>query len=403
MFWAFQDVLKYQEKSAFKDWYDIKAFDNPATPENEFAYQGWVGVADLPDLKKVNVQGTRVAGLPYEGDINAGAKKHIMAVTARWLAPDGNPARGIDGYRLDVAEQVGMQFWRDFRREVRRVKPDAYLAGEIWWEAWPDRMMNPAPYTGGDIFDAVMFYQAYRPARYFFANTQHAINARQLADSLQFQWSRLRPEAQYAMMNVNASHDAPRLLTCFGNPGKYKFHANVNEDPQYNAGMPNADTYRRVRLYLVHQFTSVGAPHIWNGDEMGMWGADDPDCRKPLWWKEFQFEPETKLPVVAGSVMKQPVGFNASHFAWYKKVIAMRKAHPALIYGDLKFDEASGQRLAYTRTYGNEVINVLINAGQEKQSFDLDWAGTDLLTGKPVQAGQISLGGFSAVVLQKEQ
>ena len=163
MFWAWQDILKKQEKSPYQSWYDIQSFDNQSTSENEFSYTGWAGVDGLPELKKVDVTTTRISGFPYEGTINDGAKQHIFAVTKRWLAPDGDTAKGIDGFRLDVADQIGLGFWRDFRNVVRSVKPDAYLVGEIWWAKWPEKLMDPVPYVNKGIFDAVMFYQVYRP------------------------------------------------------------------------------------------------------------------------------------------------------------------------------------------------------------------------------------------------
>ncbi|MFC0185256.1 Alpha amylase, catalytic domain [Pseudarcicella hirudinis] len=197
LFWAWQDIIKNQEKSAFKDWYAIKSFDNPQTPQNEFSYDGWWGIPGMPELKKTNISTERKAGHPYEGDINSAAKQHIFDVTQRWLAPNGNVSEGVDGYRLDVADQIGLGFWRDFRKKVRSVQPEAYLIGEIWWEEWPDKLMDPVPYTSGDVFDAVMFYQVYRPARYFFAKNNYEINAKQLKDSLLLQWNRLMPENRY--------------------------------------------------------------------------------------------------------------------------------------------------------------------------------------------------------------
>jgi hypothetical protein len=160
----------------------------------------------------------RVNGQPYEGNINDGAKKHIFAVTQRWLAPDGNAANGIDGFRLDVADQIGLGFWRDFRKEVRRIKPDAYLVGEIWWDTWPDQLMDPTPYTHGDVFDAVMFYQAYRPARYFFAKTDFPLDALQFKNELEHQWNRLHEDKRYAMMNVSSTHDTPASSPIFTTP-----------------------------------------------------------------------------------------------------------------------------------------------------------------------------------------
>ncbi|HUM46797.1 MAG TPA: alpha-amylase family glycosyl hydrolase, partial [Chitinophagales bacterium] len=151
LFWAWQDVLKNQQKSVYKDWYEIKSFDDPATAQNEFSYSGWAGTTSLVEWKKVNITTPKKGGHPYEGDLDAGVKKHIFDVTERWLTPDGDVKRGIDGYRLDVADQVGLSFWRDFRKFVRGVNPDAYLVGEIWWEEWPDKLMNPVPYTSGGV------------------------------------------------------------------------------------------------------------------------------------------------------------------------------------------------------------------------------------------------------------
>ena len=99
-FWAWKDILKNQEKSKYIDWYEIKRFDDPATEENEFDYHAWLGIRSLPEIKKVNLTTTRRIGQPYQGDINAGAKKHIYNVTQRWLEPDGDVNKGIDGYRL---------------------------------------------------------------------------------------------------------------------------------------------------------------------------------------------------------------------------------------------------------------------------------------------------------------
>jgi len=405
MFWAWQDILKNQEKSPYKDWFDIRSFDNPATPGNEFAYNGWLGVPSLPEIRKVDVRTPRANGRPYEGNINAAAKAHIFAVTQRWLAPDGSAADGIDGFRLDVADQIGLGFWRDFRKFVRSVQPHAYLVGEVWWEKWPDDLMNPVPYVKGDVFDAVMFYQAYRPARYFFAKTNAPIDAKQFKDSLELQWNRLAPAFRHAMMNVSSSHDSPRLLTCFYNPNKYKYHSTPNDDPAYKTGRPDAETCKRLRLYLVHLFTSVGAPQIWNGEEMGMWGADDPDCRKPLWWKEYSFEPETRNNYQPGTKKYDRVGFNQAQFDWYKKLIALRKNNPALQKGDIRFLDSDGKMIVYERSDENGRIVVALNAGMRKSRFTLPGKGTctDLLTGKKVKPGAVTLSPLSAVVLKPDK
>lgn len=402
-FWAFEDLVKNQEKSVCKDWYNVTSFDNLVTPENEFAYEGWLGNKYLPEIKKVNLTTERRIGHSYEGNINEGAKQHIFAVTKRWLAPDGDASKGIDGFRLDVADHVGLGFWRDFRKLVRSVQPEAYLVGEIWWEQWPDQLMDPVPFTSGDVFDAVMFYQAYRPARYFFAKTNTPINSSQLKDSLQFQWNRLRPANRYAMMNTSSTHDTPRLLSDFYNPGKYKYHANPNEDKAYKTGKPDAETYQRLRLYLIHLFTTIGAPQIWNGEEMGMWGADDPNCRKPLMWKEYKFDPETRTNIQPGTKTYDKVAFNQSQYDFYKKMISIRKNNPVLASGELQFMLAEGKKLAYKRFDSTDEIVVLFNLEPTSQRFQLpqNSAWIDLLTHKKIKGNSIDLKTLSAAVLKK--
>ncbi len=404
-FWAFEDVVKNQQKSEFKDWYNITSFDNPATPENEFRYEGWLGNKYLPEVKKVDLTTERRIGHAYEGNMNEGAKQHIFSVTRRWLAPDGDVTKGIDGFRLDVADHIGLGFWRDFRKLVRSVQPAAYLIGEIWWEQWPDQLMDPVPFTSGDVFDAVMFYQSYRPARYFFAKTDYEINAEQFKDSLEFQWNRLLPANRYAMMNTSSTHDTPRLLSDFYNPNKYKYQASPNDNKEYKTGKPDQEAYTRLRLYLVHLFTSIGAPQVWNGEEMGMWGADDPNCRKPLMWKDCSFEPETRNNVQPGPKTYDKVEFNQSQFDFYKKLIRIRKTNPVLATGDIKFLDTKGRRLEYKRFDTKSEILVFFNLEATTQQFSLPSKAsfTDLLTNNKVSGGRLTLKPLTAAILKRSE
>jgi cyclomaltodextrinase / maltogenic alpha-amylase / neopullulanase len=402
-FWAWLDILKNQQASKYKDWYDIKSFDDPSTPENEFSYEGWIGVKSLPELKKVNITTPKKSGHPYEGNIEAAAKAHIFSITKRWLAPDGNVTKGIDGYRLDVADQIGLGFWRDFRKQVRAIQPNAYLVGEIWWVAWPDKLMNPAPYTQGDVFDAVMLYQAYRPALYFFSKNEMSTNAQVFKDSLQFQWNRLRRTNKYAMMNVATSHDTPRLLSDFYNTNPYKYKASPSDDPSYKTGRPDNETYERLHLYLIHTFTSVGAPHIWNGEEMGMWGADDPFPRKPLMWKEFTFQPESRNNFQLGSTEYDPIAFNQAHFDFYKKLIAIRKSNPVLVSGEIEFIQSEGKHLGYRRFDGKNEVITLFNLDEKPFTFALPSkvVYVDLLTDKKSITRNVILQSMEAAILKR--
>lgn len=402
-FWAWEDILKKGEKSAYKDWYAIKTFDKPGTAANEFSYAGWANVPSLPEIRKVDVKGHRVTGLPYEGNIHPAAKAHMFAVTRRWLAPNGDVSKGIDGFRLDVADQVGMGFWRDFRKEVRSIRPDAYLVGEIWWQKWPDKMMDPLPYVKGDVFDAVMFYQVYSPARYFFAKTHTPINAKAFRDSLLHHLNRLPAPVRSAMMNTSSSHDAPRLLTDFANPNKYKYNAKPSDDPKYFTGRPDDEAYARLRLYLVQLFTGVGAPQIWYGEEVGMWGSDDPDCRKPMWWPGMKFDPEARHNYQPGAGPVDPVGYNAKQHEWYKKLVHIRRNHPVLWESQIEFLVADGHQLAYSRSNGKDEIVVVFNASPERAQIVIPRTGnyTELLTNRNIDVSKLWLDPFSAFVLKK--
>lgn len=402
LFPAWLDILKNQEKSAYRDWYAIERWDDPATEVNEFAYKGWAGVPSLPELRKSEITTVRKSGYPYEGNMNPGAKQHIFDVTQRWLAPDGDTARGIDGFRLDVADQIGLGFWRDYRKFVRSVKPDAYLVGEIWWARWPDELMDPLPYLHGDVFDAVMFYQVYKPARYFFAKTGYGITAEAFRDSLAGWFNRLPFNSLQAMMNTASSHDTPRLLTDFYNPNKYKYHSNPNEDTLYNTGKPDEETYRHLRLYLVHLFTTAGAPHIWNGEEMGMWGADDPFCRKPLMWDEYRFEDETRTNVQKRPASYDALVFNRDHYEWYQKLIAIRKSNPVLMTGKFEFLTAQDKTLVYKRFDEKTEIRVCFNLSDKPVTiaFPVKKKALDLLTGAKIQGSELSLPPMSSLILK---
>jgi glycosidase len=252
------------------------------------------------------------------------------------------------------------------------------------------------------VFDAVMFYQVYRPARYFFAKTDYEIDAPAFRDSLLFQWNRLTVENRYAMMNVSSSHDTPRLLTDFFNSNKYKFNT-YPENQDYKTNKPDTETYQRLRLYLVHLFTSVGAPHIWNGEEMGMWGADDPHPRKPLMWKEYSFQPEPQDNYRNQVGKFDEVKFNDAWFRLYKQLIKIRNEHPALVHGELEFKKAEGKLLIYSRKLSTNEITIAINAGNVPVQIELKSGNyIDLLTQKHARGGLISLPSLEAVVLKKK-
>jgi len=373
-FWAWQDVLKNQEKSKYKDWYWIDHFDDPKTPENEFKYHGWTGVHELPEIKETQKQDLSKKVTVFNGNVfSKAAKDHIFAITKKWLDPngDGDSSDGVDGYRLDVAAEMPLEFWKDYRKHVRSINPDAYLLGEIWWEEWPDKLLNPSSFLQGDIFDAVMNYRWFRSSRHFFNASPNKLPTTTFIDSIQKFTSQLNAETNLAMMNYTSGFDTPRLLTSLFNKNKYKYKCKVHEDPTYKIHKPDVATIQTLKLLLTHQYTYIGAPHIYAGDEMGMWGADDPSCRKPLLWPDLDFEDETTHPLNLKR-SRDEVKLNTDVFNFYQKVIRIRKENPVLISGNIEFiNTTDNDILMYRRYSNNENILVVFNTGFDDKEIEL--------------------------------
>lgn len=348
-FWAWKDILEKGKDSEFANWYDIDSFD-PLT------YTGWAGVRELPEFNQES------GNLPDE------VKEHIFAVTRRWMDPMGNGdlSYGLDGFRLDVAELVPMTFWREYRTFVRSINPDAYLVGEVWWEHWPYTMFDPAPWLQGDVFDAVMNYRWYKPSRSFFADAQpRVLTASDYVSHLDSVARNIPIANQRAMMNLTASHDSERFSTSIQNADlPYKYRMSPRETRAMRIDKPDAWTRQLQELILIHQFTYIGAPHIWNGDELGMWGADDPDMRKPIIWPELDFTPESTHPLGLPRARNE-VEADMSLHSFYKTLIGIRRANSALTDGSIRYlTTGSDQRaLAFVReTDGNTVLVVFNNA-----------------------------------------
>jgi len=364
-FWAFQDVLKNQQDSKYADWFIIKSWDDPATPENEFEYQGWNGVRSLPEIKE------------DENGLVEGPRNHVKAVVQKWMDPnnDGDPSDGIDGWRLDVAEKVNINFWRDFRKWVKGINPDAYITGEIWWEDWQhNKMFNAAPWLQGDVFDAVMNYRWGRAAMQFVINIDSSISSQGFADSIRTVFRDYPKENVYVLQNMIDSHDMERLASQMVNPDRWPDHnGSPNQNPDFDVRKPNKTERLKQKLIIGLQMTSPGAPLIYYGDEAGMWGGDDPDCRKPMVWQELEYEPEASHPF-GKQRPKDKVEFEDDIFGWYEKLIKIRKENPSLMLGNIDFflADTSNSILGYKRTYSNQTIFVLLNNKDEVQRIDVD-------------------------------
>ena len=248
-FWAFQDVVKNQQRSRYATWFDVRQWDDPSTPQNEFKHKGWWDVQELPEF--------------WEGDSSFARPvwNYFFNITKRWMDPngDGNPSDGIDGWRLDVGNEVSHLFWKGWRKHVKSINPDAYIVGEIWDDA--------SKWLAGDEFDAVMNYPFARAVVRFFIDT----DGRRLKPSeFDRELATIRKdypgEISYVLQNLIDSHDTDRLASMIMNPNrKYDDQNGLRNNPNYDVGKPTAGARRLQKLILLFQMTYVGAPMIYYG------------------------------------------------------------------------------------------------------------------------------------------
>jgi len=363
--YAFQDLKKNQQKSKYVNWFSVKSWDNPETGE-KFDYEGWFGVKDLPEIKEDS------NGIVDE------PKKYIFAATKRWMDPYGNGEiqAGIDGWRLDVAFCVNHKFWKDWRKLVKSINPDAYLTGEVF----VDSLKGFKPYLKGDEFDAVMNYPFLYTCSEYFVNEKHKINTSEF-DKLQRELREMYPECvSYVQQNLMDSHDTQRLSSHIVNKnlGLYRkwneFHPLTKaENPEYDTRKPDESEKKIQKLMILFQMAYLGAPMVYYGDEAGMWGANDPCDRKPMTWKEMKFENESLLPDQSKRPVSYEVKFDDDMFNYYKKVIQIRNSHPALQLGDFKtiLTDDKNEIYAFGRNYENQEVIVILNNNPAAQNIEV--------------------------------
>lgn len=327
-FFAFEDLRKNQEKSPYRDWYRVAEFDNPATTRNEFEYKGWWGYKSLPVF----------AATPDGKNMNEGPKNYIFAATKRWMDPDGDgdPSDGIDGWRLDVADELPPEFWADWHRVVHEVNPQAYTTAEVW--------SNPLELIEYGGFSAAMNYHGFAiPVKGFLVDRH--IRPSKFAEMMDSRRAALpRPVAE-AMMNLIDSHDTDRVASMIANGEKihyddpnhiaYNSHASPRSNEHYEIGKLDARGQAILRMVVLLQMTSAGAPMSFYGTEAGIWGAGDPDCRKPMIWPDIQYAPEATDPRRDGRKPDE-VKFDQALYDFFKSAIALRKEHAVLRRGETR-------------------------------------------------------------------
>lgn len=230
-FFAFDDVVRNQEKSQHCDWFYHLEFpvERPETPEIYPSYACFAYERMMPKLDTANPE----------------VRDYFCKVGRYWVEEFG-----IDGWRLDVASEVDDGFWRAFRKAVKEVNPDALLIGEVWESA--------NHWLQGDMFDSAMNYDFRKHCNLFFA--EQSIDAADFAGRITNMLMRYRVQTVPAQLNLLDSHDVSRFLSlCNGDTTKYK-------------------------LAILFMMTFVGMPTVFYGDELGIKGVLEEEYRHPMPW-----------------------------------------------------------------------------------------------------------------------
>ena len=330
-FWPFDHVLETGAASPYRDWFhlspDVKAGKRgliayPTHSQQEaiarhrrdgrpgsasMAVLGYDAWWDLPALPKLNHS-------------NPAVREFVYGIAERWLR------FGIDGWRLDVPAEIHEPgFWEEFRRRVLAVNPEAYLVGELWDES-PE-------WLAGDRFHAAMNYPLAMAilsycaagtldgplvaATYSYSQHVHPIEGPEFGRWLEAVMASYAPATTQLQLNLLDSHDTPRFLSLAG-------------------GDRSA-----LRLAALIQMTLPGAPCVYYGDEIGLEGGADPDCRRAFPW--------------------DPSGQDAGLRRFMRGLIALRKSEPAFRRGAFRVLSSDGPAVAFGLEMDGRALVVVAN------------------------------------------
>ncbi len=339
--WAFQDVLSQDINSQYADWFDV-AFDDAGRLDHWF---GW------PHRRNGHMPKARQTAA---GDFTPAYKEHIFRITRRWMDPDddGDPSDGIDGWRLDVAGEVGQTFWRDWRKLVKSINPDAVIIAELWNDAGSS--------LDGSSFDGQMNYPfAYPVTRWLDGDSRPDVG-KELAQVYNH-----HPAVDLVQLNLLSSHDTERLASRLMNPGRgFDQQAGTNAllDGTYDRSEPDLPARDRSALAAALLATWPGAPMIFYGQEIAMAGADDPDNRRPMPWHALSDQKNETAP-------PQTLHPLSTYQYW----LSLRKdpsLSPVLRYGDLNLVlTPDPDLLIFTRSLNDTLVIVALNRSDQTKDI----------------------------------
>jgi len=313
-FFAFTDLLEFQGDSPYKDWFHVNKFpidaysggdSYPANAARD--YECWWGYKGMP---KFNFNTPAV-------------RSYFLDVTRYWLQ------QGIDGWRLDVPNEIEVDsFWADFRRTVEAENPDAYILGEIW-------DFNP-PWVDANHMHGLMNYPTRTAILDFIKGKTPALPSIELIEKTILGYPR---QNAYAMYQLLGSHDTERLMTLAGN--------DIN----------------RVKLAYTLLFALPGAPAIFYGDEIGLEGGKDPDCRRAFPWNADAWNRDLRR--------------------FIQKLIQLRKEIDCLRRGEYirLLDDGRGSYV-FARRLGMENLVVALNNSKTRRNVQIPVGALGLTDGR---------------------
>ncbi len=321
-FFAFKDILENKEKSKYLDWYFIDKFPLDTEP------------GQAPNFKCFGYYG----GMPKLNLKNPEVEKYVTDVACYWIKECD-----IDGWRMDVGDEISHYFWKHFRRAVKAVKKDALIIGEIWHYA--------GDFLEGDEWDTVMNYPFYLNLIDLLADEK--IGVSRFIQNLGYMKGRLNKKCYPLMWNLIDSHDTARFLHLCNN--KQKLH-----------------------LAAAFQLLMPGMPMIYYGDELAMPGANDPDCRRGMYWDEEYRDNEM--------------------LEWYKRLIQVRRTHACIVEGELAetITRDEDGTIVLIRKNTEETVALIFNCSNDTKEFN-EYAGQYNLLGESVFDGKVE--GYDAAVL----
>ena len=308
-FFAFKDILEKGEKSKYLDWYYI----------DELPLKGKWG--EIPNFLCFGYYG----GMPKLNLKNPEVEKYITDIACYWIRECD-----IDGWRLDVGDEISHFFWKRFRRAIKAVKKDMLIIGEIWHYA--------GDFLEGDEWDTVMNYPFYLNLIDLLADEK--ISVSQFVQNLGYLKGRLHKKCYPLMWNLIDSHDTARFLHLC------------------------KDNKKKQHLAAAFQLLLPGMPMIYYGDEYAMPGANDPDCRRGMYWDEEYQDKEM--------------------FEWYKRLLQVRKAHTCIVEGELaeSITRDEDETIVLIRKNGEETIALIFNCSNHTKEFKEYAQKQELLTEK---------------------